>query len=152
MEELRRRLHADVAAANTLKEAAALVVDRLAGEVDRYTWVGVYWLEGDELVLGPWQGPQPTEHTRIPVGEGVCGAAVASGRTEVVDDVSQDDRYLACFPSTRSEVVVPIRTPTGATVGEIDIDADELAAFGEDDVALLEEVASALGARYGEFA
>jgi len=51
-------------------------------------------------LLGPWQGPQATEHVRIPVGQGICGAAAASGVTEVVDDVNADDRYLAGFAST----------------------------------------------------
>ena len=80
-------------------------------------------------MLGPWKGPQATEHVRIPIGEGICGAAAASGVTEVVDDVNADDRYLACFVSTRSEIVVPIAYE-GRVVGEIDIDSDEPAAFG----------------------
>ena len=90
-------------------------------------------------MLGPWNGPQATEHVRIPVGQGVCGAAAASGETEIVDDVNADPRYLACFPSTRSEIVVPI-AHEGRVVGEIDIDSDRPAAFGEDDRALLERV------------
>jgi GAF domain-containing protein len=77
---------------------------------------------------------------RIPVGQGVCGAAAASGETEIVDDVNGDPRYLACFASTRSEIVVPI-AHDGAVVGEIDIDSDEHAAFGEEDRALLERIA-----------
>ena len=91
-------------------------------------------------MLGPWQGPEATEHVRIPVGQGVCGAAAATGRTEVVDDVNADPRYLACFPSTRSEIVVPI-VHEGLVVGEIDIDSDRPAAFDDDDRAFLERVA-----------
>ena len=117
------------------------VVDVLHDEVEHYSWVGIYLVEGDDLVLGPWRGPQATEHVRIPVGEGVCGAAAASGETEIVDDVNADPRYLACFPSTRSEIVVPI-SHEGRVVGEIDIDSDRPAAFGEDDRAVLERVAS----------
>ena len=116
------------------------VVDVLHDEVEHYSWVGIYLVEGDDLVLGPWRGPQATEHVRIPVGQGVCGAAAASGETEIVDDVNADPRYLACFPSTRSEIVVPI-SHEGRVVGEIDIDSDRPAAFGEDDRALLERVA-----------
>jgi GAF domain-containing protein len=82
-----------------------------------------------------------TEHVRIPVGQGICGAAAASGRTEIVDDVDADPRYLACFPSTRSEIVVPISFE-GRVVGEIDIDSDERAAFGEGDREFLERVAA----------
>jgi len=116
------------------------VVDVLHDEVEHYSWIGIYLVEGDDLVLGPWRGPQATEHVRIPVGQGVCGAAAASGETEIVDDVNADPRYLACFPSTRSEIVVPIALD-GRVVGEIDIDSDRPAAFGEDDRELLERVA-----------
>jgi GAF domain-containing protein len=116
------------------------IVDVLHDEVEHYSWVGIYLVEGDDLVLGPWRGPQATEHVRIPVGQGVCGAAAASGETEIVDDVKADPRYLACFPSTRSEIVVPI-SHEGRVVGEIDIDSDRPAAFGEDDRVLLERVA-----------
>jgi putative methionine-R-sulfoxide reductase with GAF domain len=97
-------------------EVLRTVVGILHDRFDRYSWVGIYLVEGGDLVLGPWQGPEETEHIRIPVGQGICGAAAASGRTEIVDDVSSDDRYLPCFPSTRSEIVVPIsyegRRPT----------------------------------------
>jgi GAF domain-containing protein len=97
-------------------------------------------VEDGDLVLGPWKGPQETEHVRIPIGQGICGAAAASGRTEIVDDVNADDRYLACFASTRSEIVVPISFE-GRVVGEIDIDSDAPSAFTDDDRAFLERVA-----------
>src|SRR5919201_4187312 len=86
-----------------------------------------------------------TEDVRIPIGQGVCGAAAASGATEVVDDVNADARYLACFPSTRSEIVVPI-VYEGRVIGEIDIDSDRPAAFGREDRALLERVAVLISA------
>jgi L-methionine (R)-S-oxide reductase len=116
------------------------VVDVLHERFDDYSWVGIYLVEGDDLVLGPWKGPEATEHVRIPVGQGICGAAAATGQTEVVDDVNADERYLACFPSTRSEIVVPIAYE-GRVVGEIDIDSDRPAAFGKDDRVFLERVA-----------
>ncbi len=94
-------------------------------------------------MLGPWKGPEATEHVRIPVGQGICGAAAASGQTEVVDDVNADPRYLACFPSTRSEIVVPI-VHEEQVVGEIDIDSDTPAAFGDEDRALLERIAQVI--------
>jgi GAF domain-containing protein len=121
------------------------VVDALHDRVDHYSWVGIYLVDGDELVLGPWKGPEETEHVRIPVGQGVCGAAAATGETEIVDDVNADPRYLACFASTRSEIVVPI-AHEGAVVGEIDIDSDQAAAFGDDDRAMLEGVATMVSA------
>jgi L-methionine (R)-S-oxide reductase len=116
------------------------VVEVLHDRCEHYSWVGIYLVEGDELVLGPWKGPEATEHVRIPIGQGICGAAAASGRTEIVDDVNADPRYLACFASTRSEIVVPI-TYEGRVVGEIDIDSDEPAAFTDADRAFLERVA-----------
>lgn len=121
---------------DVLREVVELLHERL----ERFSWVGIYLVEGRELVLGPWAGPEATEHVRIPVGQGICGAAAASGRTEVVDDVNADPRYLACFSSTRSEIVVPI-SYDGRVVGEIDVDSDEPAAFDEADRAFLERVA-----------
>jgi L-methionine (R)-S-oxide reductase len=121
-------------------EVLRRVVDVLHDRFDHYSWVGIYLVEGDDLVLGPWKGPQATEHVRIPIGQGICGAAAATGRTEVVDDVKADERYLACFPSTRSEIVVPI-VYEGRVVGEIDIDSDQPAAFTEADRAYMERVA-----------
>jgi len=94
----------EIERAGSLQEVVELLHDR----IDHYSWIGIYLVEGDDLVLGPWKGPEATEHVRIPVGQGICGAAAASGETEIVDDVNADPRYLACFVSTRSEIVVPI--------------------------------------------
>ena len=115
-------------------------VELLAERFEHYSWIGIYLVEGEDLVLGPWKGPEATEHVRIPIGEGICGAAAATGVTELVDDVHSDERYLSCFPSTRSEIVVPIAFD-GQVVGEIDIDSDKPAAFGADDRDFLERVA-----------
>ena len=86
-------------------------VDMIAERLPYYNWVGFYMLDPlDEtvLVLGPFRGA-PTEHVRIPVAQGICGAAVAQGETVIVDDVAADPRYLACSLETKSEIVVPIR-------------------------------------------
>lgn len=122
---------------------AAGIVDFLHERFRHYSWVGIYWVDGDDLMLGPWKGPQATEHTRIPIGTGVCGAAARSGQTEIVPDVSQDSRYLACFAHTRSEIVVPIFA-AGRVVGEIDIDGDQLNAFSSADRHFLERVSELL--------
>ena len=113
------------------------MVEALHDGFEHYSWLGIYLVEGDDLVLGPWKGPEATRARAHPVGQGICGAAAASGETEIVDDVNADPRYLACFPSTRSEIVVPI-AHEGRVVGEIDIDSDRPAAFGEDDRAFLD--------------
>jgi len=119
------------------------VVDYLSNNIDHYSWVGIYVVEGKDLVLGPWNGPDETEHTRIPIGQGVCGSAASSGKTEVVDDVHKDSRYLSCFVSTKSEIVVPIKKD-GKIVGEIDIDSDKPSAFSNDDKVFLEKIADML--------
>jgi len=116
------------------------VVDFLCDNISHYSWVGIYVVEGENLVLGPWKGPNATEHTKIPIGQGVCGAAAESGKTEVVDDVHSDGRYLACFVTTKSEIVVPIKKD-GKIIGEIDIDSDKNAAFAKEDSMFLERVA-----------
>ncbi len=129
--------------------AAQAIVNYLHDHFSAYSWVGLYWVEGSDLVLGEWRGPEATEHTRIAIGTGVCGAAATSGRTEVVGDVSRDPRYLACFPSTKSEIVVPIFADK-AVLGEIDIDGSALNAFGAEDQRFLERVATLLsGVRTG---
>ena len=97
----------------------------------KYNWVGFYMLEpGAEppmLVLGAFAGAM-TPHTRIPLNQGICGAAASSGQTVVVDDVSTDPRYLACSLETKSEIVVPVFA-FSKVVGELDIDSHFSAAF-----------------------
>jgi GAF domain-containing protein len=120
----------------------AEVVSLLHRERPHYHWVGVYLLVGGELVLGPYVG-KPTIHTRIPLHQGICGAAASTGQTLIVDDVNADPRYLACSLETRSEIVVPIQHQ-GRVLGEIDIDSDQPAAFTPHDRDLLEAVAALL--------
>ena len=117
------------------------VVEFLYKNFDKYSWVGIYIVRGDTLVLGPWKGKQATEHIQIPIGSGVCGSAAKSGKTELVPDVNKDDRYLACFVSTCSEIVVPI-TRKGKVIGEIDIDSDVPNAFNNKDADFLKKIAS----------
>src|SRR6476659_5533374 len=131
-----------VRAAGDPQHVMERVVEILKREMPHYTWVGIYLVEGDELVLGPFLG-KPSPHTRIPIGRGICGAAVQERQTIVVDDVNADARYLACSLETKSEIVVPIMNGR-RVLGEIDIDSDQPAAFGPADTALLESVASRL--------
>lgn len=111
--------------------------------VPHYTWVGIYLIEGDYLALKHYLG-RPTEHTRIKIGQGICGAAVVDEHTIIVPDVCVDDRYIACSAETKSEIVVPIWSG-GEIIGEIDIDSDHLDAFDTDDKMMLERVADILG-------
>ena len=137
-----------IRAAPDLDAALRAAVTALAGVSPRYHWVGIYRLEGDTLVLHNEIG-KPTPHTRIPLSQGLCGAAARERRTIVVHDVREDPRYLACTLETRSELVVPILTEDGLVFGEIDLDSDEPAAFGAADRRLVEAAAAALAARIG---
>lgn len=134
-----------VSAAPSADAAMERAVELLASGCPHFTWTGIYLLEGDELVLGPFVG-KPSPHTRIPLGRGICGAAATQKATIIVDDVNADPRYLACSLETRSEIVVPI-LHGDRVLGEIDIDSDRAAAFGPADQALLEAVAQALAPR-----
>jgi len=132
-----------VSAEDLMESIVRLLDEKLA----RYNWVGFYILElnGDPnmLVLGPFRGAI-TPHTRIPLNQGICGAAASSGRTIVVDDVNSDSRYLACSLETKSEIVVPVFVH-GKVVGELDIDSHFPAAFGPEDRKLCEHAAAVLG-------
>ncbi len=122
------------------------IVEAAARSLPHFSWTGFYMLDPTDhevLVLGPFVG-DPTPHVRIPVTQGICGAAVVSGETVIVDDVGSDPRYLSCSIETKSEIVVPIYA-NGTVVGEIDIDSHDPAAFKDDDRVFLEEVARIVG-------
>jgi GAF domain-containing protein len=140
-------------AAESADQLMAMIVERLQDVVKHYNWVGFYMLdrgqseEAPTLVLGPYLGAE-TPHKRIPLNQGICGAAVSSAQTVVVDDVNSDPRYLACSIETKSEIVAPVFVK-GSVVGELDIDSHLPAAFTEDDRQLVEHCASLVG-RYLE--
>lgn len=119
------------------------VCQMLRDGFSHYSWVGIYMVDGDFLSLNAWVGDHATEHTRIKVGEGICGLAADTGKTVVVPDVTKDFRYIMCFAATKSEIVVPIKKGK-KVLGEIDIDSDELDAFDSKDEEFLEQVAELL--------
>lgn len=123
------------------------VAQALKENFPHYTGVYLYLLEGETLVLHSFRG-RPTEHTRIPIGAGICGRAARVKQTVTVDDVNADAEYIACSLETRSEIVVPIMGGD-QVFGEIDIDSDVPAAFTESDRKFLEEVAQLLAMRWG---
>ena len=136
--------------AASAEELMSWIVSRLHERLLKYNWVGFYLLEHKPgvdpvLVLGPFEGAM-TPHTRIPLNQGICGAAASSGQTVVVDDVHQDARYLACSLETKSEIVVPVFVK-GKVVGELDIDSHFPAAFGSEDRAIVEYCAQVVGKR-----
>lgn len=113
----------------------------LKRDFPKYNWVGIYLVEGNELVVHNYIGA-PTPHTRIPIGQGICGAAVAEEQTIVVPEVNADPRYLACSIETKSEIVVPIQGRR--MYGEIDIDSHTPNAFHPYDQKMLEDMAKDL--------
>lgn len=141
-EALLQSVAAVLAGSLSRQDKLAQVVALLKGARPHYTWFGIYLLEGDTLVLGPYCG-RPTEHVRIPIGSGICGLAARTRQTVNVADVNADARYLACSLETRSELVVPIMDGE-ACLGEIDLDSDMTAAFTADDEALLGKAAGLL--------
>ena len=138
MTKVREIVSADGDAAKKVQAAMELIHDRH----DLYDWIGVYVLRGDVLHLGPYAGA-PTEHTRIPVGKGVCGTAAAEKQNQIVHDVREVDNYIACSPHVRSEIVVLIRDGDGV-LGQIDVDSDQVGAFDEEDEFFLTELGDLL--------
>jgi L-methionine (R)-S-oxide reductase len=131
---------------NDLASLQNFIVEIIPQRLPYYHWTGFYMLDphdSETLVLGSFRGA-PTEHVRIPVSQGICGAAVERNDTVIVDDVHSDPRYLACSLETRSEIVVPIRA-NDAVVGEIDIDSHDLAAFSAQDKEFLEKCVAIVG-------
>jgi len=124
-----------------LRDEKLLQICRLLEEnVDYYDWVGFYFRNGDkeELVLGPYVG-EPTDHTVIPFGKGICGQVAVSNQNFVVPDVKAQDNYIACSITVKSEIVVPMFVD-GKNIGQIDIDSNVLDAFTDLDERFLEFV------------
>jgi 3-dehydroquinate dehydratase-2 len=116
-------------------------VHLLKRDFPKYDWVGIYLVEGNDLVVHNYLGA-PTPHARIPIGQGICGAAVVAEQTIVVPDVNADPRYLSCSIETKSEIVVPIQSQR--IYGEIDIDSHTRDAFWQNDQRFLETMAKDL--------
>jgi GAF domain-containing protein len=148
-QQLESELQTLADAAETVEDLMSVIVGRLQQRLDHFHWVGFYMIEkglpGEDpmLVLGPYVGAE-TPHKRIPLNQGICGAAVSSGQTVVVDDVSVDPRYLACSIETKSEIVAPVFV-RGSVVGELDVDSHIPAAFGTEDRVLVEGCAALVG-------
>jgi len=118
------------------------VVYEIKSANSRYEWVGIYLLKGEMLVLETYLG-KPTEHSKIPLDKGVCGASATERKTVIVDDVSRENRYIACDLAVKSEIVVPIMNKD-KIIGVIDIDSNQRNAWKEQDSEFLELVASLL--------
>jgi len=147
IEEIRDEVTELARTVPTAQELMQAMVKLLHERMLKYNWVGFYMLEPGAkppmLVLGAFEGAM-TPHTRIPLNQGICGAAASSGQTVVVDDVSKDPRYLACSLETKSEIVVPVFVH-GKVVGELDIDSHFAAAFTSEHQELVQHCAVLVG-------
>lgn len=140
MSGLKLRINTIVSSGNSSDKKLEKICHLLRDEVPHYNWVGFYFKNGnkEELKLGPFSG-EPTEHIIIPYGKGICGQTAVSGKTFVVQDVSEQDNYLACSVETQSEIVVPI-FKDGENIGQIDIDSHDKHPFTDKDEELLNYV------------
>src|ERR1700732_3007716 len=148
--EVRNEITELAEASPSARDLMQALVRLLHERMLKYNWVGFYMLEPGAqppmLVLGAFEGAM-TPHTRIPLNQGICGAAASSGLTVVVDDVNQDPRYLACSLETKSEIVVPVLV-RGKVVGELDIDSHFAAAFTSEHQDLVHHCARLVGKKF----
>jgi len=116
------------------------ICNLLASKIDYYDWVGFYFKNGNknELKLSKYTG-EPTEHTIIPFGKGICGQVAESNQNFVVQDVAAQDNYISCGWKVKSEIVIPIFVD-GKNIGQIDIDSHTVHAFSQEDEKLLEYI------------
>jgi GAF domain-containing protein len=122
------------------RERMQEICDLLQDQIAVYDWVGFYMAHETEPTLHLWcQAGEPTDHTVIPFGKGICGQVAVSNENFVVDDVHAQDNYIACSINVKSEVVIPL-FKNGNNIGQIDIDSNTAQAFSEDDERFLEWV------------
>ncbi|MCX6835645.1 MAG: GAF domain-containing protein [candidate division Zixibacteria bacterium] len=144
MDSERRRLVQAISTAIAAQKSEQEILQKAIELIDAFSadfnWTGFYMMRNGVLEVGPYIGPK-TEHTRIELNSGICGAAATQQKSVIVDDVKADPRFLACSLTTRSEIVVPLMD--GQTcLGEIDIDSDKPSYFTDDDRRMLEEIAA----------
>ena len=123
-----------------IDERLLSICELLENHIDYYNWVGFYFKNGDknELKLGPYVG-EPTDHTIIPFGKGICGQVAVSNENFVVPDVAAQNNYIACSITVKAEIVIPIFV-NGENMGQIDIDSNTPDPFTKDDERFLEFV------------
>ena len=141
LEKLKPKVIAIISDSNKSSDDRLLsICELLEANVLYYNWVGFYFRNGDkdELKLGPYSG-EPTDHTIIPFGKGICGQVAMSHKNFVVPDVSTQDNYIACSINVKAEIVIPI-FKNGENIGQIDIDSNTPDPFSEKDERFLEFV------------
>ena len=138
--ELKKSITTIVDASTQVETVLQDICNLLKQEIEYYDWVGFYFKNGDknELKLAQFAG-EPTEHTIIPFGKGICGQVALSNQNFVVQDVASQDNYISCGWKVKSEIVIPIFV-NNINVGQIDIDSHSVNPFTKDDENLLEFV------------
>ena len=139
-DKLQQEIDFIIASNKTKSEKLQAICDYLETQISYYDWVGFYFKNGDkeELKLAEFTG-EPTEHTIIPFGKGICGQVAVSNENFVVQDVSEQDNYISCGWKVKSEIVIPIFV-NGENIGQIDIDSHTTNPFTSEDEELLEHV------------
>lgn len=148
-EELKPKVNDIITETESLRdEKLKKICHLLRDNIDYYDWVGFYFANGDkpELILGPFAG-EPTDHTVIPFGKGICGQVAVSNETFLVPDVQAQDNYISCSMNVKSEIVVPLFV-NNKNIGQIDIDSNLIDAFGDDDEEFLKYVNSEISKLY----
>lgn len=142
LEKLKKKVLDIVNNQQNKQEKLQSICDYLESQISYYDWVGFYFKNGDknELKLAQFIG-EPTEHTIIPFGKGICGQVAISNQNFVVQDVSEQDNYISCGWKVKSEIVIPIFV-NGENIGQIDIDSHKVNPFTKSDEELLEFVCS----------
>ena len=137
---LQQKIDVIIASRSTKEEKLQAICNFLESEISYYDWVGFYFKNGDkeELKLAQFTG-EPTEHTIIPFGKGICGQVAVSNKNFVVQDVTAQENYISCGWKVKSEIVIPIFV-AGQNIGQIDIDSHTANTFTEKDERLLEYI------------
>lgn len=140
LQSLRPKVNTILKSDSNVEDRLQALCEILRNNVPYYDWVGFYFKNGDkdELILGPYAG-QPTDHTIIAFGKGICGQVALSDKNFVVPDVTAQDNYIACNIDVKSEIVVPLFI-NGINVGQIDVDSNTADPFSEEDERFLEFV------------
>lgn len=142
LNKIKNTIEEIVSSDKSMHQKRQRICNFLENEISYYDWVGFYFRNGDkeELKLAEFAG-EPTDHTIIPFGKGICGQVAVSNENFIVQDVAEQSNYLSCNWKVKSEIVIPILV-NGENIGQIDIDSHTLHPFGDDDEELLEFVCS----------
>ncbi|MDY0780711.1 GAF domain-containing protein [Tenacibaculum sp. IB213877] len=140
IESIKTKINSILSNTITTEEKLQAICDYLKSEISYYDWVGFYFKNGnkEELKLAQFAG-EPTEHTIIPFGKGICGQVAVSNENFVVQDVTEQDNYISCGWKVKSEIVIPIFV-NGENIGQIDIDSHTINPFTKKDEELLEYI------------